>query len=98
MTVQIKNHSLEMTITQTGNITAAASQPVNFAQTASSLSPAPVVSGVQPYVKFVNVQLCGKIAAGEGRTGTSGTLLLENPAGQNLLSEDRVLQQVSTVY
>ncbi|XP_025107548.1 isoleucine--tRNA ligase, cytoplasmic-like [Pomacea canaliculata] len=93
----IKNHSLEMTITQTGNITAA-SQAVNFAQTASSLSPAPVVSGVQPCVKFVNVQLCGKIAAGEGRTGTSGTLLLENPAGQNLLSEDKVLQQIQSVF
>ena len=53
-----------------------------------------MVGGVQPCVTFVNVELCGDLAAGEGRTGSQATVLLENPAGQNALSGDHLVEQV----
>ena len=70
------------------------SQASGKAKSAPALSPAPVVGGVQPCVTFVNVELCGDLAAGEGRTGSQATVLLENPAGQNALSGDHLVGQV----
>ncbi|XP_070193742.1 isoleucine--tRNA ligase, cytoplasmic-like isoform X2 [Littorina saxatilis] len=102
----IKNHTLDMTLTGTPSAppaSTAAAQPTSKsgagkAKSTPSLSPAPVVNGVQPCVKFVNVQLCGDLTAGEGRTGTQATVLLENPAGQHGLSADQLLAQVQSAF
>lgn len=74
-----------------------ASQASGKVKSAPALSPAPVVNGVQPCVKFVNVQLCGDLTAGEGRTGSQATVLLENPAGQNGLSAEHLVTQVRSL-
>lgn len=66
---------------------ASASRPAN------QLAPAPVVSGVTPNCKFVNIELVG-LYPGEGATGTQGTLLLENPQGDFQLTSDLVKIQV----
>ena len=52
------------------------------------------VTGVKPACRYVNVQLCGGLSAGEGRSGTQATVLLENPVGQNLLSLENLKEQV----
>lgn len=59
------------------------------------LTPAPVVGGVQPNVKYINLQLCAGLVPAEGRMGTWATVLLENPAGEQSLTEDQLLVQVS---
>lgn len=102
-TMPIKNYQLEMTLTgNPSSATPSASKPASQtnkgAKAVPSLSPAPVVGGVQPCVKFVNVQLCNNLTAGEGRTGQQATVLLENPAGQNGLSADLLLAQVKIVF
>jgi hypothetical protein len=42
----------------------------------------------------VNVQLVGNLKAGEGRMGTQGTILLENPVNHNQLTADDLVEQV----
>ncbi|KAL8620374.1 hypothetical protein ACOMHN_012999 [Nucella lapillus] len=103
-TMPIKSYQLDMTLTgipssSTPSTNQSASpQPSKGAKAVASLSPAPVVGGVKPCVKYVNVQLCDNVSAGEGRTGTQATVLLENPAGQNVLSAGQLLAQVQIVF
>ncbi|XP_076447900.1 isoleucine--tRNA ligase, cytoplasmic-like [Babylonia areolata] len=96
----IKNYQLDMTLTGCpASLSSSSSSSANGkAKAMLSLSPAPVVGGVQPCMKFVNVQLCEGVTAGEGRKGNQATVLLENPAGQNVLSADLLLAQVQVAF
>ena len=53
-------------------------------------------SGPVPFCRFVNVQLQG-VKAGSGVNGSRGTLLLENPRGDFVLTKDEMMKQVSGV-
>lgn len=49
--------------------------------------------GSKPFCKFINLQLCG-MEPGHGVHGSRGTLLLENPYGDYLLTRDELMRQV----
>ena len=54
---------------------------------------APVQNGVVPTCKFVNLELCG-MTTNEGRRGSRGTLLLENPSGCYPVKYKELVKQV----
>lgn len=54
---------------------------------------APVQNGVVPTCKFVNLELCG-MTTNEGRRGSRGTLLLENPRGCYPVKYKELVKQV----
>lgn len=110
----VKEHLLDMTLAGNPSKTQAAiaanssapapatakkrPSPTPAAESVAAVCPAPVVNGVVPSVKWVNVQLVAGLAAGEGRTGTQGTVLLENPDGHGQLTADDLLLQVQQVF
>ena len=49
--------------------------------------------GPTPICSFVNVKLDG-LKPGTGVTGTMGTVLLENPKGEHLISFEELINQV----
>jgi len=53
--------------------------------------------GSKPFCKFINLQLSG-MDSGTGVHGNRGTLLLENPHGDYLLSRDELMRQVAIIF
>ncbi|XP_028405493.1 isoleucine--tRNA ligase, cytoplasmic-like [Dendronephthya gigantea] len=55
-------------------------------------------SGPSPFCNFVNVKLGSGVKPGTGVTGSMGTILLENPKGDYLLTYDEFVKQVKVVF
>ncbi|XP_052781081.1 isoleucine--tRNA ligase, cytoplasmic-like [Mya arenaria] len=97
---KIKSSTLDLAIVKRGGGGDEASLATSAkpAATSETLPPAPVVKGVQPNCRYVNVQLCGSPCQ-EGVTGSQqATVLLENPAGEFVLSVDQLKEQVQSVF
>ncbi|UYV78875.1 IARS [Cordylochernes scorpioides] len=84
---QIKNASLKLTLKHPNP---AASQR----SVATSVSS--VASG--PCCRYLNVELCGEATPQLGATGRKGTVLLENPIGDYILSHDQLHKQVKVIF
>ncbi|XP_005110126.1 isoleucine--tRNA ligase, cytoplasmic [Aplysia californica] len=104
----IKTDDLEITITwseggkreispakvpaQPSSLTAGAGDALQ-----TDLAPAPAVAGVTPNSRFVNAVLVG-LRAGQGRSGSMATILLDNPAGSNGLTMTLLVEQAQCVF
>lgn len=108
---QIKSDELELTLTWAEGAkphqkTAAAATATRVSPPSAifgagdtsltALAPAPEVKGSKPFSGFVNLTLCG-LKPGQGRTGVTATLLLDNPVGRNGLSHETFVQNVSKI-
>ncbi|XP_039289224.1 isoleucine--tRNA ligase, cytoplasmic [Nilaparvata lugens] len=51
-----------------------------------------------PYCKYVSVSLTGGLSPGLGLTGDSGSILLENPVGENVLTLQQLTDEVRTLF
>ncbi|GFO21874.1 isoleucine--tRNA ligase, cytoplasmic [Plakobranchus ocellatus] len=106
----IKNDALEITIAWgeggkrqlgTGDASTAPGKTklVNGSPAPSTdLPPAPQAKNAPPCSSFVNLVLCRGCKPGQGRSGCSATLLLENPPGTNGLSYATFMEQVQAVF
>jgi hypothetical protein len=88
--IQVKTDTLELTIVKghTGKDNSGMSCDVS-----TKLDPAPVKNGVKPVCSYINVELCGCVPH-EGVSGSQGTILLENPKGNNIKSMEQLKDQV----
>ena len=88
--IQVKTDTLELTIVKghTGKDNSGMSCDVS-----TKLDPAPVKNGVKPVCSYINVELCGCVPQ-EGVSGSQGTILLENPKGNNIKSMEQLKDQV----
>uniref|UniRef100_A0A0B7BCJ2 Isoleucine--tRNA ligase, cytoplasmic n=1 Tax=Arion vulgaris TaxID=1028688 RepID=A0A0B7BCJ2_9EUPU len=106
----IKSDALELTLTwaegaKPKQVATAASRTASQPSSVSgagdtiltSVAPAPEVQGTKPYSKFVNLTLCG-LKAGQGRSGVTATLFLDNPVGKNGLGFEDLIHNIQSVF
>ncbi|CAH1783925.1 unnamed protein product [Owenia fusiformis] len=84
---QIKGDDLEMTLVEGHVLELAQSQSATTSTT----------NGLAPFCKFVNVELCDA-APQCGVKGTQGTVLLENPKGDFIITLDELVKQVKIIF
>nr|XP_054751612.1 isoleucine--tRNA ligase, cytoplasmic-like [Lytechinus pictus] len=89
-TFQLKGPSLELIIVKGHQEASGASSRAATAATAST-------NGPTPYCKFVNVELCDTKPTLGARCGR-GTVLLENPPGDYLLTVDQLTHHVGIIF
>ncbi|XP_014785277.1 isoleucine--tRNA ligase, cytoplasmic [Octopus bimaculoides] len=86
--VLVKSDNLEMTIVK-------GQHSADMLKDSSTY--APVQNGVTPTCKYVNLELCN-VPNNEGRTGSRGTLLLENPQGCYPIKYKELVKQIQSVF
>ncbi|XP_071488561.1 isoleucine--tRNA ligase, cytoplasmic-like [Diadema antillarum] len=89
-TFQLKGPSLELVIVRGhhGSSASSASQSAKVVATGN---------GPTPFCKFINVELCDAKPA-LGARSTRGTVLLENPPGDFLLTVDQLVNHVRVIF
>jgi len=98
----VKADDLEITITWgPGGRREVAPKPSSLPTggvTQSCMDPAPEVKGVSPNSSFLNVTLCC-VQPGQGRSGVTATVMLDNPVGSGgLKTGGDLMQQVQCVF
>ncbi|XP_077485922.1 isoleucyl-tRNA synthetase [Amblyomma americanum] len=94
---ELKGCQLKVVITKPGGSTPASGKQTQSRATGKQVDAhagKPAGSGVLPYCRYVNIELCG----GSQDNGLKATVLLENPIGHNLVDVPRLEQLVSVVF
>ena len=88
MPLQLKGVDLELVFIK-GHVEGQAKSMASTAQVTSN--------GPAPFCRFVNIELCGTPPQC-GATSMQGTILLENPRGDFLISVPELVKQVAIVF